>query len=74
MTIPIKVALTDVYVKHHTQHLATWGVVLIGVIAGHIEQARLYLEMASYAVAIAAGLFNCWSIWRHRKDKKLPKG
>ena len=74
MTIPIKVALTDVYVKHHTQHLALWGVSLIGVIAGHIEQARLALEMTGYVVAILAGLFNCWSIWRHRKDRRLPKG
>jgi hypothetical protein len=74
MTITFNVVAADAAVKHHTQHLALWGVSLIGVIAGHIEQARLALEMTGYVVAILAGLFNCWSIYRHRKDRRLPKG
>jgi ABC-type nickel/cobalt efflux system permease component RcnA len=53
--------------------LSVWGVSVIGVIAGHLEAARFWLEMISYGVAILAGGYNLYMIFKKRLDDKVER-
>ena len=60
-------------VKAHGPFLSVWGVSVMGVIAGHLEAARFWLEMTSYSVAILAGGYNLYMIFRKRFDDKVER-